>query len=215
MICFIFSCCAYKVFAQTPIVVDPTLTAVVVVANTAEKNKMNNIENLKEKINATQAATTVVLKQIDNVQNKVLRGLSEVNIAVSNLYQIKYCYSSLQNVVKYEGMMLAEAKKNPVALAWAYKNQKYMYERALLAYSNIAGLVLKAGNEALMDSGQRTQLIYNIYSELQVIEAYAISSYFDVKRVVQAGIWQSINPFKDYINMDRKHVNDILRRVRF
>lgn len=208
-------CLATNISAQTPIVVDPALTAAVIAGNTAEKNRMNSIEQLKEKINTTQAATTVVLKQIDNVQSKILKGLSEVNGAVSNLYQIKYCYNALQNVVKYEGMMIAEAKKNPVALAWAYKNQKYMYERALLAYSNIAGFVLKAGNDALMDSGQRTQLIYNILSELQVIEAYAIGSYFNVKRVVQAGVWQSLNPFKDYINMDKKAVREILQRVQF
>ena len=201
--------------AQTPIVMDPALTAAIIAGNATENNKMSSIENLKDKINKTQIATTVVLGEIDKVQNKIYNGLSKVSSAVSDLYKIKYCYNSLQNIIKYEAMMLQEAKKNPIALGWAYKNQKYMYERALLAYSNIAGYILKSGNQALMDAGQRTQLIYNIHSELQVIEAYAIGSYFAVKRVVQVGVIQSLNPFKGYIDTDRRAVQDILRRVKF
>lgn len=211
----VFICLSTSLYCQTTIAIDPALTAATITANTAEKNKMRDIEKVKENINQAQIATTAVLAEIDKVQQKLYKGLTQVSTAVSNLYQIKYCYNATQNVLKYEGKMLQEAKKNPIALAFAYKNQKYLYERALQAYTQIAGFILQNGDKAMMDSGTRTQLIYNILTELQALEAYAIASYYKVKRVVQVGIIQSLNPFQYYIDLDKRAIQDILNRVKF
>ncbi len=211
----IFICLTTSLYSQTTIAIDPALTAATITANTAEKNKMRDIEKVKESINQAQIATTAVLTEIDKVQQKLYKGLTQVSTAVSNLYQIKYCYNATQNVLKYEGKMLQEAKKNPIALAFAYKNQKYLYERALQAYTQITGFILQNGDKAMMDAGTRTQLIYNILTELQALEAYAIASYYKVKRVVQVGIIQSLNPFQYYIDLDKRAIQDILNRVKF
>lgn len=211
----VFICLTTSVYSQTTIAIDPALTAATITANTAEKNKMRDIEKVKENINQAQIATTAVLAEIDKVQQKLYKGLTQVSTAVSNLYQIKYCYNATQNVLKYEGKMLQEAKKNPIALAFAYKNQKYLYERALQAYTQIAGFILQNGDKAMMDAGTRTQLIYNILTELQALEAYAIASYYKVKRVVQVGIIQSLNPFQYYIDLDKRAIQDNLNRVKF
>ena len=211
----VFICMTTALYSQTTIAIDPALTAATITANTAEKNKMRDIEKVKENINQAQIATTAVLAEIDKVQQKLYKGLTQVSTAVSNLYQIKYCYNATQNVLKYEGKMLQEAKKNPIALAFAYKNQKYLYERAIQAYTQITGFILQNGDKAMMDAGTRTQLIYNILTELQALEAYAIASYYKVKRVVQVGIIQSLNPFQYYIDLDKRAIQDILNRVKF
>ena len=211
----VFICLTTSVYSQTIIAIDPALTAATITANTAEKNKMRDIEKVKENINQAQIATTAVLTEIDKVQQKLYKGLTQVSAAVSNLYQIKYCYNAIQTILKYEGKMLQEAGKNPIALAFAYKNQKYLYERAIQAYTQITGFVLQNGDKAMMDAGTRTQLIYNILTELQALEAYAIASYYKVKRVVQVGIIQSLNPFQYYIDLDKRAIQDILNRVKF
>ena len=68
---------------------DPTLTAAVVAQTLELKEEHKKRRKTQEQIIAAEAAVTVALDRVHNVENKMLEYLSNAQGAMKNLYQIK------------------------------------------------------------------------------------------------------------------------------
>ena len=135
----------------------------------------------------------------------------QVSSVVRNAYQIKESLQALKDILSYESDMLAEAKQNPLTLAFALKVQKEMAAKAIAYYSNISAVVLKANTkDLLMDAGERSMLLYRIQLDMNTLRAMAAYSYYKVHLAVMQGIINSFNPFKGYVDIDGKIVKDLL-----
>lgn len=68
---------------------DPTLTAAVILQTEELKSIHKKRKSTQEKIIAAEAAVTLALDRVHNVENKMLEYLSNAQGAMQNLYQIK------------------------------------------------------------------------------------------------------------------------------
>ena len=68
---------------------DPTLTGVVAAQTEILKKIFKDRENTQKKILAAEAAVTVAMERVHEVENKMLEYLSNAQGAMQNLYQIK------------------------------------------------------------------------------------------------------------------------------
>lgn len=68
---------------------DPTLTATVILQTEELKSIHKKRKSTQEKIIAAEAAVTIALDRVHNVENKMLEYLSNAQGAMQNLYQIK------------------------------------------------------------------------------------------------------------------------------
>lgn len=107
--------------------------------------------------------------------------------------------------------MLSEAKQNPLALVFAVKVQQELADKATLYFADISGVILQANkSDLLMDAGERDQLLYKVNLDLQTLKALAAYCYFKVHLAIMQGIINTLNPFKGYVNLDGKIVNNLL-----
>ena len=75
-----------EIYAQQT---DPTLTAAVIAQTVELKNEHKKRRKIQEQIITAEAAVTVALDRVHNVENKMLEYLSNAQGAMQNLYQIK------------------------------------------------------------------------------------------------------------------------------
>lgn len=191
--------------------IDPFLAGAIIVSNATENSNYNNIKDNQTAIQRAQEATIVVVDQVNQIQNKIYNGLMQVSSVLKNAYQIKECLQALNDILSYEGDMLAEAQKNPLALAFALKIQNEMVSKAVSYYSDIETVILKANTkELLMTAGERETLLYQVQLDLNTLRALAAYSYYKVHLAVMQGIINSFNPFKGYVDIDGKIVKDLL-----
>jgi len=191
--------------------IDPFLVGAIIAANATENAKYNNIKDNQTAIQKVQEATIIVVDQVNQIQNKIYKGLMQVSSVLKNAYQIKECLQALNDILSYESDMLAEAGQNPLALAFALKIQNEMAAKAIAYYANISTIVLKANTkDLLMDAGERSTLLYKIQLDLNTLRAMAAYSYYKVHLAVMQGIINSFNPFKGYVDIDGKIVKDLL-----
>jgi len=191
--------------------IDPFLEGAIIAANTSENSNYNNIKNNQTAIQKAQEATIIVVDQVNQIQNKIYKGLMQVSSVLKDAYQIKECLQALNDIVSYESDMLAEGQQNPLALAFALKIQNEMAAKAIGYYANISTVVLKANTkDLLMDAGERSTLLYKIQLDLNTLRAMAAYSYYRVHLAVMQGVINSFNPFKGYVDIDGKIVKDLL-----
>ena len=191
--------------------IDPFLEGAIIVANTTENTNYKNIKDNQTAIQRAQEATIVVVDQVNQIQNKIYKGLMQVSSVLKNAFQIKECLQALQDIISYESDMLAEAKKNPLAIAFALKIQTEMVNKAVAYYADISTVILKANTkDLLMDAGERETLLYKVQLDLNTLRAMAAYSYYKVHLAVMQGIINSFNPFKGYVDIDGKIVKDLL-----
>ncbi len=206
-ICFIVP--AVKISAQV-MTIDPLVTVAIGTASIAENSQIADMKSNQTAIIAAQSATTALVGNINNLQQKTLDGLSKVSSVVRNAYQIVEAYNVLLKIYDYQSRMLAECVKDPLATILAYRVEKEMVTKALRFYTQIATLILQEGTDNLMDSGDRNRLMNQILSDLQTIEGYSFNCYFSVHLAVLNGVVRSLNPFNQYINNDGAIVNHIM-----
>ena len=191
--------------------IDPFLEGSIITANATENASYNKIKDNQTAIQRAQEATIVVVDQVNQIQNKIYKGLMQVSSVLKNAYQIKECLQALNDILSYESDMLSEAQQNPLALAFALKIQNEMATKATAYYANISAFVLKANTkDLLMDAGERSTLLYKIQLELNTLRAMAAYSYYKVHLAVMQGIINSFNSFKGYVDIDGKIVKDLL-----
>jgi hypothetical protein len=208
VILILFSSSLIKVCGQN---IDPFLEGAIITANASENANYNNIKNNQTAIQRAQEATIIVVDQVNQIQNKIYKGLMQVSSVLKNAYQIKECLQALKDILSYESDMLSEAQQNPLALAFALKIQNEMANKATAYYANISAFVLKANTkDLLMDAGERSLLLYKIQLDLNTLRAMAAYSYYKVHLAVMQGIINSFNPFKGYVDIDGKIVKDLL-----
>jgi hypothetical protein len=198
------------------IVIDPALSAAIAVNGLLEDGSMADIKAKQNLIQNLQATTVATVNFINDWQKKTYEGLVYVSSTVKNAYQVYECYKVLRSIYENESNMLAEANKNPIALAFAMKAHGEMITRAIGFYGKIQQLVLKEGDKnLLMDAGERTRLMNELLRDLSVINGFAYSSYLKVRLVVKQGLINTINPFANFVNQDSKIVKDVLGKWKF
>jgi len=197
------------------VTIDPVLTAGIAVANGIETSNLNDMKGNQNAIIAAQAATTLLVAKINQLQEKTLDGLTYVSTVVKNAYQLVRAYKIIQNIYRYQSKMLNECIKDPLATILAFRVEKEMVEKAISSYTQIATLILKEGTDNLMDSGDRTKLLFTIITDLEVIEGFSFQAYYTVHLAVMNGVFNSLNPFNQFVNNDRRIIKEILNTWKF
>lgn len=195
--------------AQT-LSIDPTMTTAIGVASGVENAGIADMKANQNAIITAQTATTGFVNQINGLQQQTLNGLTYVSTTVKNAYQLVRCYTVLQSIYSYQSKMLDECGKDPLAILLAYRAEKEMVTKALALYGQISTLIMKEGSDFLMDSGDRTRLMYNVLTDLQVVEGFSAAAYYKVHWAVIEGVLHSLNPFDRYVNNDANIVKNIL-----
>jgi hypothetical protein len=200
-------------FAQE-VVVDPATSAAIAVNSAVINGQLNTTNNNLSAIQKGQLAVTGQLVIVNDLQNKIYTGLSQVASVINNLTSIKEIASCGTDIVNDVGQAVTIAKSDPVLLLFAEEGAREFETRAVTLSADVSAFVLKGGNN-LMNAGERGKLLNHIESEMQILRGIAYGMGRAMYWAKMRGIWASLNPCEEWKNMDVQIANDVLNNAKY
>lgn len=198
-----------KVNAQT-ITVDPVLTGAIITHAAAMNSGLDNTKNKLTLIERGQTAVTSQLVIVNDMQNKIYKGLSEVSSILSNLSTIKEIGDIGIDIFEDTEKALEIAKTSPQLLLFAQENANDFKTRATALALEVNSFALKGGAGNLMDSGERTKFINHIAGELRILRGLAYGMERAMYWAKMKGFWKSVNPWQNYMDIDKRIAGDVV-----
>lgn len=197
------------------LVVDPTTSAAVAVNSAVINGQLNTTNNNLSLIQKGQLAVTGQLVIVNNLQNKIYQGLSQVASVISNLTTIKEIADCGTDIVSDVEQAMILAKSDPVLLLFAERGARDFEARAITLATDVSAFVLKGGGQNLMDAGERGKLLNHIETEMQILRGIAYGMQRAMYWAKIRGIWASLNPWETWKNMDVQIANDVVNNAKY
>lgn len=197
------------------LVVDPVTSAAIAIDASTINGKLNTTNKNLGLIGEGQLAVTGQLTIVNNLQNKIYKGLSQVASVLSNLQSIKDIAQCGSDIVGDVDKAVGYAQSDPVLLLFAEQGARDFETRAAALAADVSAFVLKGGGSNLMDSGERGKLLNHIASELRVLRGIAYGMYRAMYWAKMNGVFRTLNPWAAWQNQDVRIANDVLNNAKY
>lgn len=181
-------------------------------ANTIKKQQEKTNDNLTA-IHKGQLLINSQLELANDLQQKVVKGLTEVSRTVRNAITIKRIYETSQDIILEVSETTRLAAENPQYVIFAQESASVFKARALGLASEIAN-VLEGGETNMMDAGERQKLLNHIYDEIRLIYGAAFGMKHSIRWAIRRGFWKSLFPFSGWVNQDIRIMNEIIAKAK-
>lgn len=197
------------------LVIDPVTSGAMLTQAGIINSQLNNTNNNLNLIAKGQLAVTGQLVIVNDLQNKIYKGLSEVSAVINNITTIKEIADCGNDIVRDVEQAVSLAQSNPALLLFAEQGARDFETRAMTLAADVSAFVLKPGGTNLMDSGERGKLLNHIAGELRILRGIAYGMQRAMYWAKMRGLWASLNPWATWQNMDVRIANDVLIRARY
>jgi hypothetical protein len=196
------------------IYVDPTTAAAMAIQSGAINSQLNRTNDNLTLIQRGQLAVTGQLVIVNDLQQQIYKGLSEISAAVRSLLAIQDIAEISADIVTDVNRAVGLAQSNP-ALLFAEGGAREFKRRGTALATEVSSFVLQGGLNNLMDSGERAKLLNRIRTELMILRGVAYGMQRTMFWAKQRGILNSLNPYAGYINIDKRIADDIIRNAKY
>lgn len=197
------------------IYVDPTVAAATSAHAAVINRQLGATNDRLTLIQRGQLAVTGQLVIVNDLQDKIYKGLSEVSAIVRNLLAVKDIANISTDIVRDVNRAIDIAGSNPVLLLFAEQGAREFKIRATNLATEVASFVTVGGRNNLMDSGERAKLLNRIVTELTILRGVAYGMYRSMYWAKQRGILNALNPYAGFINIDKRIADDIVRNAKY
>ena len=177
-------------------------------SETAHANYLKNINNQIDDIALN--ISSVVL-----VQNLIHRSLTEVNQALKSGIILKQIGQISTDIVRESNEMIELSRTEPYLFLFAEDSARQLKSRGINLISEVSDFILKEGNNVLMDYEKRDALLKKVTLELKVMRALCFSMSRSIYWAKTNGVLKTANPFQNFINQDKRLVNEIITDYKF
>ncbi|OOG19641.1 hypothetical protein BWD42_06940 [Sphingobacterium sp. CZ-UAM] len=212
---FIFILILIATGSRAQIYVDPAVAAATAAHASIMNGQLDRTNDNLTLIQRGQLAVTGQLVIVNDLQDKIYKGLSEVSAVVRNLLAIKNITEISSDIVHDVNRAMHIAGSNPLLLLFAEQGAREFKTRATALATEVASFVTKGGKDNLMDSGERAKLLNRIVTELTILRGVAYGMYRTMYWTKQRGILNSLNPYAGFINIDKRIADDIIRNAKY
>lgn len=199
--------------AQT-LTIDPAVSAAIAVNAGVINGQLNTTNNKLDLIQKGQLAVTGQLVIVNDLQNKIYQGLSQVASIINNLTTLKEIAECGTDIVNDVEASVSLARSNPVLLLFAEQGARDFQTRAAMLAGEVTAFVLKGGNN-LMDSGERGRMLNHIADNMRILRGIAYGMNRAMYWAKINGIFRSLNPWAEWQNQDVRIANDVLTNAKY
>jgi hypothetical protein len=146
----IICCFICKAAFSQELVVDPATSAAIAINAGVINGQLNTTNNKLDLIQKGQLAVTGQLVIVNNLQNKIYQGLSQVASIINNLSTIKEIAECGSDIISDVESSVQIAKSDPVLLLFAEQGARDFETRAASLAADVSAFVLKGGTGNLM-----------------------------------------------------------------
>lgn len=197
------------------IYVDPTTATAMAIQSGAINGQLNRTNDNLTLIQRGQLAVTGQLVVVNDLQQQIYKGLSEVSAAVRSLLAIQDIAEISADIVTDVNRAVGLAQSNPALLLFAEGGAREFKRRGTALATEVSSFVLQGGLNNLMGSGERAKLLNRIRTELMILRGVAYGMQRTMFWAKQRGILNSLNPYAGYINIDKRIADDIIRNAKY
>jgi hypothetical protein len=204
----------FTAVAQT-LYVDPAVSAAMYTHSATIDGQLNRTNNNLTLIQRGQMAVSGQLVIVNDLQDRIYRGLSEVSGILHSLTTVKEITDIGIDIVNDVGEAVSIARSNPVLLLFAEEGAREFKLRATNLALEVSAFALRGGAANLMDAGERAKLLNHIASELRILRGVAYGMHRAMYWAKMQGIWRALNPWQTWISNDVQIANDVIRQAKY
>lgn len=146
------------------------------------------------------------------VQDMILGSLQQVDQGLKSAIAVKQIGELAAEIAASSSKVLEIAKSDPVLLLFTENLVQQSKDRAYNLFLEVSNIVLKEGDNVLMDFEKRDALLKKISLELRVIRALVFNMEKSMYWARLKGVFKSLNPYQGFISQDQRLVNDIMSK---
>ena len=214
-IIIIVCCLIGKTAFSQEVVVDPATSAAIAVNAAIINGQLNTTNSKLDLIQKGQLAVTGQLVIVNNLQNKIYQGLSQVASIINNLSTIKEIAECGSDIITDVESSVKIAQSDPVLLLFAEQGARDFETRSASLAADVSAFVLKGGTNNLMDSGERGKLLNHIAEQMRILRGIAYGMGRAMYWAKINGIFRSLNPWAEWQNQDVRIANDVLTNAKY
>jgi hypothetical protein len=197
------------------LVVDPATSAAIAVNASVINGQLKTTNDKLNLIGQGQLAVSSQLVIVNNLQDKIYKGLSDVAAVLNNLYTVKDIAECGSDIVNDVTSAVSMAKSNPALLLFAEEGARDFELRATLLAADVSTFVLKSGPNNLMDSGERGKLLNQIADHMRILRGIAFGMNRAIYWAKINGIFRTLNPWAEWQNQDTRIANEVLNNAKY
>ena len=194
--------------------VDPVTSGAIAVQASVINSQLDKNNERLSLIAKGQLAVTGQLVIVNDLQDRIYRGLSEVSAVMNNLFSVKEIADIGIDIVGDVEKSVSLAKANPLLLLFAEEGAREFKIRAVKLSAEVGGFVLKGGSDNLLDAGERSKLLNHIANQMRILRGIAYGMQRAMYWAKMKGIFASLNPWGTWINMDVRIANSIINEAK-
>jgi len=212
LLIMLFITISFKQLHAQSVYLDPTVVATLRTNGGMLERAQNKTNDEVVKLNENQTLVQGLLIGINNTQNKVHRGLREVNGVVTSGLHLQRTYRYISNMMDYSREAVELAGRNPHHLLLANEQLRRIQRWSTELYADIASIITVSPNN-LMTSGERNELLYKIERDAYQLYISSITLVQQLRRINRVGFLNTMNPFhRRYNNRDVEIFTEMLQR---
>ncbi|MGC4130250.1 MAG: hypothetical protein QM564_12005 [Bergeyella sp.] len=193
--------------------IDLTTTLAMKMAADKLENAQEETIEQQTKLQKAQAFVATQMAVANEIQNKVLKGLSEVSGTVTNGVQVMNIYNDINRSLIYAGEVTELVKDKPQYSVFGIKASERVYKTGVELTTEVSEL-LQPGVLNLATAGDRNKLLFAVHEKVKMLQLWIYGIKYNLERAIRLGFWKSINPFQGYINTDKSIVENILQKYK-
>lgn len=195
--------------------IDPVMTGTMILGGSQQNSRLDEMKSHQTTIQQYQQLAVAQLGFINDFQQKMYTGLTQVAGAVKDAKNIVEAANIVDDIIKYQLQVVKYAQGDPLLLLFAEKTESDFKNRALDLVLYVTTVALKGGKDMLMDAGQRSQLVNHVVLELRLIRGLAYTASRQMYWAQLNGILNSINPYGGFVSKDKQIANQILSTFKY
>ncbi|PZX52508.1 hypothetical protein [Algoriphagus chordae] len=144
------------------------------------------------------------------VQTMIVKSLTQVNEGFKDAIQVKMIGETVLDIKSISAEAFELASDNPLLFLFVEEYTTQAKSRSLNLATEVSSLILKEGENLLINYNVRDELLDTVQKELQVIRALMLSAKNSIYWAKANGVIRSLNPYQSYVNKDLGLINEII-----
>lgn len=144
------------------------------------------------------------------VQTMIVNSLTQINEGLKDAIQVRMIAETVLDISSISAEAFQLAGDNPILFLFVEEYTAQAKKRSLNLATEVSSLILKEGDNLLMNYNVRDELLDSVQKELQVILALVLAAKNSIYWAKTNGVIRSLNPYQAYINRDLGLINEII-----
>jgi len=176
----------------------------------SEHSRQDEAKNKQAVTSANEEVNRAEMSKLKTKYRELQRRFHTVGLAIDAAQIGLEASPVVSEIIRQQTIIYQLASDNPILIALAFQTEKDLADRARMLANYIAGLALSIGDINQMKASDRKILFSHALTELRLIEG---ASRGLAAAMMQTTYKRGLNPFADFIDQDKRLVDDIIRNA--